>query len=249
MVSFDVAGKAVLVVGGSQGIGLEISRAFAEAGGDVTIVAEVPEVEAVARDLGQQTGREIGALRCDISDQSAVEAALGSLDHLDVLINNAGISPPAGTPIEDPSTNDTFARVLDVNVKGLFWVTQAALPLLGPGGRIVFTASIWAKSAAANYGAYVASKHAVLGLVRTLAHELGPRGITVNAVCPGTTNTPTAATWSQETLDEIAATMVIHNEKILEPEHLAGTYVFLASPAASEITGQAINVDRGQVMA
>jgi NAD(P)-dependent dehydrogenase (short-subunit alcohol dehydrogenase family) len=246
---FDVSDKTVLVVGGNQGIGLAISRAFLDAGSAVTILSEVPDVGEVAERLSSEFGSPVGALHCDISDRDAVAESIGSLERLDVLVNNSGIAPPEGTAIEDASKNDAFARVFDVNVKGLYWVTQAALPLLGDGARIIFTASIWARGAAPGHSAYVSSKHAVLGLVRTLAMELGPRGINVNAVCPGTTRTPTSENWSEETLDAIASSMLIHNDALLEPEHLGGAYVFLASPAASEMTAQAIHVDRGQILA
>lgn len=244
---FDVTGNKVLVVGGNQGIGLAISRAFLDAGADITILSEVADVGEVAESLASEYGRPVGSLHCDISDRDAVTEAIGSLDRLDTLVNNSGIAPAHGTPIDDTSLNDAFEHVHAVNVQGLYWVTQAALPLLHDGSRIIFTGSIWAKSAAPGHSAYVSSKHAVLGLVRTLSMELGPRGINVNAVCPGTTRTPASETWSEDVIAGIRSSMLIHNDALLEPEHLGPTYVFLASPAASEITGQAFNVDRGQV--
>jgi 3-hydroxybutyrate dehydrogenase len=178
-----------------------------------------------------------------------VYATIGALGPIDVLVNNAGVGWK--TPVDGPrdQVDETFSRVIDINLNGHFYVTRAALPAMGAGGRIILTASVWGKAAGAEYAAYCASKHGILGLMRSLAHELGPRGITVNAVCPGTIRTELNEKHiTKEARDLILASMVI-NRGWIEPDELANLYVFLATPAAKDITGQAYNYDRGQVMA
>jgi len=241
--SFDLGGKRVLVVGASSGIGLAIAREFARAGAAVTVVAEVDEVRVAARSIATEIGGEIRAVVCDITDEDAVDRLAAEVDGLDVLINNAGVQGP--TPLADRGANERFRRHLDVNVAGLYWVTQRLAPKMGNGGRIVFTASIWAKTAGPEWSAYVASKHAVLGLVRTLAMELGPRGIAVNAVCPGTTATEVnVREMGEEKLAWLREQMVLH-PGLIPPESIAAAYLFLASPAASFITGHDLAVDGG----
>ena len=140
---------------------------------------------------------------------------------------------------------------------GTFHVTRVALPLMGRGGRILFTASTWGKMAEPLFSAYSASKHAVIGFMRSIARELGPQGIRVNAVCPGWIDSPAlgettaslaAATGQgQAVIVELAAASAALKEAMVASD-LAATYLFLASPAAAHITGQALNVDRGEVM-
>jgi NAD(P)-dependent dehydrogenase (short-subunit alcohol dehydrogenase family) len=131
--------------------------------------------------------REIGAtgLRADVTDPAVVAAALARTGPLDVLVNNAGLERI--TPADDgsPEAVALFRRILDINVTGMAIVTAQALGAMGAGGRILNTASIWGRVGEPLFGAYVASKHAVIGLTKTWAKELGPRGIRVNAVAPG----------------------------------------------------------------
>src|SRR5690606_19730813 len=122
---------------------------------------------------------------CDITDRAAVRRTVGGLGRLDVLVNNAGLE--LITPLLEPGDEVelTFARIIEINVIGTWHVTRAAVLLMAAGASIVLTSSIWGKSGAAGFSAYVASKHATIGLMRTWAKELGPKGIRVNAVCPG----------------------------------------------------------------
>jgi 3-hydroxybutyrate dehydrogenase len=254
MTAFDFRGRRILITGASRGIGEAIALGFVAAGGDVAIMAEDDGVAATAQRMSREADRPVTALRCDIADESAVRDAVGGLKAIDVLINNAGYQPR--TPIGDPSpaVDREFRRVIDVNVLGTYFVTRHALPLMGSGGRILLTSSIWGRTGAAEYSGYCASKHAVLGFMRSLALELGPRGITVNAVCPGWVETE-GAMW---TVRQIAAETGRQPEALIEdylrsqpipgmmaPHDLAATYLFLASEAAADITGQALNVDRG----
>ena len=149
-------------------------------------------------------------------------------------------------------------RIIEINVIGTYYVTREAVPLMGPGSSIVLTSSVWGKSGAADFSAYVTSKHANIGFMRTLAKELGPRGIRVNAVCPGWVRTRAAL----RSLTEVAARAGVSEDAMLadilsaqalpglmEPDDVAGLYLFLASDHAASVSGQAYNVDRGEVMA
>ncbi len=175
----DFVGKQVVVTGASRGIGRGIAEAFLGAGAGVRIIADDPQVI--------ETGAAIGAEAriADITDARAVGEALADLSHIDVLVNNAGLERL--TPVDGPSpeTETMFRRIVDINISGTFIVTRAALPMMTAGGRIINTASVWSRSVEPLFAGYVSSKHAVIGLTKTLAKELGPRGITVNAVCPG----------------------------------------------------------------
>jgi 3-hydroxybutyrate dehydrogenase len=153
---------------------------------------------------------------------------------------------------------DTFRRITDINTNGTFYVTRHAVPKMGPGGRIIVTASIWSRVAVPEFAAYVTSKHANLGFMRVIAKELGPRGIRVNAVCPGWVRTEAAmlslANMSKRTgrseddlLAEIVGAQVLPG--LLEPDDLAAPYLWLASDGAKDMTGQALMLDRGEVMA
>ena len=253
----DFRGKSVLVTGASRGIGYGIAEAFANAGADLTILADDPKTDIAGQALADAAGRPVSALTVDITDATAVKTNIGKMEKIDVLINNAGLE--LITPIDEPGDNieDTFRRIIEINVTGSFLVTRAALPKIPDGGRIIFTASVWGKSAEAGFSAYCASKHAVIGLTRTLAKELGPRNITVNAVCPGWVKTVASMRSlgkmarrydrdEQALLNEIVATQSIGG--LMQPDDIAGPYLFLASQSAANITGQSLNIDRGELM-
>lgn len=251
------AGKRVLVTGASRGIGYGIAEAFAAAGADLAILADDPKVDEAAARLAAAHGRPVAAHLCDITQPDAVARAVGGLGRLDVLVNNAGLERITPLLDDQPATVSMFRRILDINVTGSFLVTRAAVPNMGEGGRVIFTASVWGKSAVAEFSAYCASKHAVIGLTRSLAHELAPRGITVNAVCPGWVRTEAslrslkvmserAGRSEQSMLDDILAGQVLGG--LMEPADVAPLYLFLASEAAASITGQSYGIDRGEVM-
>lgn len=257
-IRYDFSGKHVLVTGASRGIGYGVAKGFAIASANVTILASGESVLVAAQKMTKETGRAVSALQCDITNKAQVRKALASFDTLYILVNNAGLERI--TPLDDPddAVEETFARIIDINVNGTFLVTRYAVPKMHKGGRIIFTSSIWGRTAVGEFSAYCASKHANLGFMRSIAHELGPRGITVNAVCPGWVKTDAAmmslanmskrANRSEEDLlQEIVSAQVIGG--LMEPEDMAALYMFLASDEAKDITGQAYELDRGEVMA
>ncbi|MFT4794773.1 MAG: 3-hydroxybutyrate dehydrogenase [Paracoccaceae bacterium] len=253
-VAFDFTGMSVLVTGASSGIGYAVAMAFAKAGADLTILSEKPGIHDAGRDMGPG----VRAIQCDITDAAMVIDTLAGIARLDVLVNNAGIERPTPLTGDNPAGNAMFERIIATNVTGTQNVTDTLVGRIADGGRIILTASIWAKTAVGGFSAYVASKHANLGLMRTWARELGPRGITVNAVCPGWVKTGPAMNSLREMalaegrsedalLGDITGAQAIGG--LLIPPDMADAYLFLASSGGRNITGQAINVDRGEVMA
>jgi len=224
-----------------------LCREFAFAGAKVTIVAEVPAVHDVARQLAAVCGQPFDSIVCDISDRGAVRDLAERVGQIDVLINNAALT--VETPVTDDSeaTAHLFTRTLEINLTGLYWAAQLLSRRMTDGGRIIFTSSFWGKTAGAGYSAYVASKHGMIGIVRTLAIELGARGISVNAICPHSIGTEKSLKAGPDVIQRATSNMVLHRG-LIPPEDIAGIYVFLASPAGSEITGQAISVDRGAAL-
>lgn len=251
---FDFTGKRALVTGASQGIGFAVARQFRAAGAETIILAENVEIFAAAERLASECGARVHPIRCDIADEGQVAATFTEIGPLDILVNNAGYQPRI--PVADLSAAalDEFRRVTNINIVGTWLVTRAAVASMPRGGRIIMTSSIWGKTGAAEYAGYAASKHAVIGLARSLALELGQREITVNCICPGWVETE-GAMW---TVRQIAAQQGRQAEALIDDylshqplrglmsiEDVAGTYLFIASDAARDITGQAINVDRG----
>ncbi|MEQ8666613.1 MAG: SDR family oxidoreductase [Rhodospirillales bacterium] len=255
---YDFSGKRVLVTGGSRGIGYAVAKRFAETGANVSVMSSGSGVSDAAERLSHATGRAVGAIRCDISNGEAVRESLARFDRLDVLINNAGLERI--TPLDDPDVEveNTFRRIVDINVIGTFLVTRHAVSKMPAGGRIILTGSIWSRTAVPEFSAYCATKHANLGFMRSIAHELGPRSITVNAVCPGWVRTDASmlslsrmaaasARDESDLLDEIVSAQVLYG--LMEPDDMPDVYLFLASEEARNITGQAYMLDRGEVMA
>jgi 3-hydroxybutyrate dehydrogenase len=245
----DFKGQTVLVTGASRGIGLAIAGAFAAAGADLHLLADDAAVEAAAASLGAH-----GHI-ADITDEAALGAVFAGIAKLDILVNNAGLERL--TPIDDDSPENAaaFRRVIEINVVGTFLVTRAALKRMAPGGRIVNTASIWGRVGEPLFSAYVGSKHAVIGLTKSWAKELGPRRIAVNAVAPGWVRTEaslrslkTMAERAGEPEADLLADIVGHQAfaGLMEPDDVTGPYLFLASSLAANITGQTLGIDRGE---
>lgn len=250
--------RHVVITGASRGIGVGIARAFADAGDAVTLIADDEAVRDVAMSMARETGADVCGVRCDVTSDADVAAAFDGGRPIDVLVNNAGVELPTPLGDADASAHADFERILAVNVTGAWRVTRAALPAMRRPGCILITSSIWGRTAISGFSAYVASKHALIGLTRTWAHELAAEGIRVNAICPGWVRTEASMRslrWmaacegrpESELLAEIEGGQVIRG--LMEPADVAGMYLYLASPAAASVTGQAIPVDRGEVMA
>lgn len=248
--TLSFSGKTVVITGASRGIGLGIARGFAAAGASLHLIANDVAVHERALELGATSAE------ADIADRDAVTAALEPVARVDVLINNAGLE--LMTPITDGGDENeaAFRRIVEINIIGTALVTARALPRMQAGASIINTASIWGRVAEARFGAYVASKHAIIGLTKTWARELGPRGIRVNAVCPGWVRTEASmrslgrmaqlnGVSEAALLEDIVGAQALPG--LMEPADMAGTYLFLASEFAANITGQSLGADRGEV--
>jgi NAD(P)-dependent dehydrogenase (short-subunit alcohol dehydrogenase family) len=246
---FDVAGKTVLVTGGSRGIGEMIARGFVEAGATVFISSRKAEV---CNDLAAQlsTVGSCTPLPADLSTEAECQRLAHELarriDHLDVLVNNAGAT--WGAPI-DEYDEKAFERVFALNVKGVFHLTKFLRPLLEAAGtpdspaRVINIGSIdGLKVPMLETYAYSASKAAVHQLTRHLAKRLAPN-VTVNAIAPGPFESKMMHATLEAFGDAIAASAPM--KRIGRPSDMAGAAIFLASPAASYITGVVLPVDGG----
>jgi NAD(P)-dependent dehydrogenase (short-subunit alcohol dehydrogenase family) len=246
--------RTALVTGAGAGIGRAIALALAGAGHDIGVLdIDTGAAEATAVAV-RATGRSAQAAHCDVSDAASVERAVtqitGGLGAVDVLVNNAGILRTA--PFLETSAA-AWREVFAVNLDGAFHVSQAVLPQMVSrrSGCVVNIASWTGKKGVPNHAAYSASKFALIGLTQALAGEMAAHGIRVNAVCPGII-VDTKMREAAERLNEAqglpdVATRVrgIPLQRPGYPEDIAGVVLFLASEAASYMTGQAINVTGG----
>lgn len=237
----DFRGKQIVITGGANGIGFAISQSIASAGGSVWILdlpSEKPE--EVAKSLGGQ-GRAL-----DVTNPRAIRALFDEIPTPDVAVLNAGVASIA--PLAE-TTDAVWDRTVAVNLSGVFHTLQAVSKAMQPRGKgsIVLMASTNSYDGEADLSAYNATKAGVLGILHTAANELGPYGIRVNAVCPGLIRTRlTKASFSNPAiLSDYFRHVPLGRGG--EPEEVAQAVVFLASDAASYITGSALVVDGGQL--
>jgi len=243
--TLPLAGKRALVTGGSRGIGAAIVRRLARDGADVafTYVSNPRQADEAAK-AAQAHGVKALAIQADAADARAVVAAVertrAELGGLDVLVNNAGIARIA--PLDDYRLEDLDA-MLAVNVRAVFVATQAAVRHMKPGGRVINIGSCNAERMPFNGGAvYAMTKAALVGLVKGLARDLGPRGITVNNVQPGpiaTDMNPDQGAFA-ESLKSLLAI-----QRYGSPDEIAGMVAYLASPEAALVTGASLSIDAG----
>jgi NAD(P)-dependent dehydrogenase (short-subunit alcohol dehydrogenase family) len=256
------SGKVALVTGASRGIGRAIAEAYLEEGAKVALCARSSaDLEALAESWNRKDRRAI-ALRCDVTSRDEVARAFDEVEKswgkLHILVNNAGIS--GRTPLDSAgaASDELWDRILETNLKGSYLVTRHALPLMSSGGgRIVNMSSVLGRFGVPGYAAYCTAKHGIIGFTRALALELAPRGITVNALCPGWVETDMA----DQGIRETAAVLGISPEefreqaiagvplkRFIDPPEIAKLVLYLTSDDASAVTGQAYNICGGQVM-
>lgn len=251
------AQRHAVITGGGSGIGAAVARQLLDQGLRVTLIGRSLER---LRAQQQALGGEVGLQACDVGDEASVAAAFAAassaLGPVDILINNAGqveTAPLAKTSLE------SWQRLLNVNLTGTFLCSRAVLPGMSERGfgRIVNVASTAALKGYAYVAAYCAAKHGVLGLTRALALETVKKGITVNAVCPGYTETEivvqavqTIMAKTGRTAEAARAELAAANPqgRLIQPEEVAATVAWLVGEGSASITGQAIAVAGGEVM-
>lgn len=238
--------RQVLVTGGGTGIGRAIAHSFAENGDHVTICGRrLAPLEETTK------GYDMTLVQADVTDEAAVNGLFTT--PFDVVIANAGIARNA--KLTDLSLND-WNDTLNVTLTGVFLTFRAALPQMSKGGRLIAIASTASLQGGSTLAAYVAAKHGVLGLVRSVAKEVAKTGVTCNAVCPGFVDTEIAAGAAQGVakkfnVDEAKAMDMIvaanPMRRLIEPQEVAATALFLASEGAASINGHALSVSGGEI--
>lgn len=238
-------GKTALISGASRGIGRAIAIRFAEHGAFVGINYNSSEKEAkkVLGTIEEKNGSGM-LLKGDIASLEEVRNMISNFvdraDHIDILVNNAGIYVRnyfKDLPLE------TWRRVLDVNLNGCYNLCKCSLPFIPNGGRIIFISSQLAFKGSAHGADYATSKAGMLGLMRSLALELAPKNILVNAVAPGTIDTDIVAHYTEEMRRKRESEIPLG--RLGKPEEVANVCLFLASDLSSYITGETINVNGG----
>lgn len=241
--------KCALITGGGSGIGRAVCLALAREGADVAVADVNPQAAEATSQEVRKSGRKAVALRVDVTDPASVQAMVGGavreLGRIDVLVNSAGVReivPFLDLPFVD------WQRVIATNLTGTFLCSQAVAQYLvaqGRGGKIVNITSVAGVMAVPNRPAYVSSKHAVVGLTKEMAMELGDKNIQVNAVAPGVVETGMTSSYFANP-ELVASLKKVHPAgRWAQPEEIAGLILFLASDEAGFITGATFLIDGG----
>jgi NAD(P)-dependent dehydrogenase (short-subunit alcohol dehydrogenase family) len=248
--TYDFSGRVAFVTGASSGMGLATARAFAQAGAALSLTDVNAEALAAAETELRDAGHRVLGIDCDVSDEHQVAAAVSttvqSFGRLDMAYNNAGIQSPTTDAADE--TADTFDRVNAINLRGIWTSMKHELAHMRTqgSGAIVNCSSLGGLVGLPGRAAYHASKHGVIGLTRSAALEYAPRGIRINAICPGTIETPMVTQMIEGgdlDRDQAAADQPI--ARLGTAEEMAAAVLWLCSPAASFIVGVALPVDGG----
>ena len=238
--------KVAIVTGSSRGIGAEIARTLAHAGAKVIVnyAGNQKAAEAVCAEITQAGGESL-AVKADVSNSAEMrklfDAAIDRFKRVNILVNNAGVL--LSRSIAETS-DEEFDRILNINVKSVFYALREAATRLADGGRVVSLSSTVTRLMLPNYGAYAASKGAVEQMTRIFAKEAGKRAITANIISPGPVNTELFTTGkSEETIKRLASMSFMG--RIGKPKDIAGVVLFLVSDAAGWVTGQNISASGG----
>jgi NAD(P)-dependent dehydrogenase (short-subunit alcohol dehydrogenase family) len=248
--TYDFAGQVALVTGAGSGMGLATAQAFAQAGASVVLADINEDALHVATDDLTGSGHQALGVTCDVSDEGQVAAmvddAVATFGRLDMTFNNAGIQIPPSDAADEPAEN--FDRVNGINVRGVWACMKHELRQMRVqgSGSIVNCSSLGGLVGLPGRAAYHASKHGVIGLTRSAALEYAPRGIRINAVCPGTIETPMVTDMIAR--GELEAAEATRNQpigRLGRAEEIAAAVLWLCSPAASFVLGVALPVDGG----
>ncbi len=243
-------GKIAVVTGGAQGIGRAIALGLAREGANIVVAdLQADKAKAVVEEA-RAAGIESLAVETDVSREDSVknlaEQTLNRFDRVDILVNDAGIFPQARVA---KMAEEDWDRVIDINLGGNFLCCRAFVPSMRArkSGRVISIASGIAHTGAVGGAHYAASKAGIIGFIKALAREVGPDGITANAICPSIIDTalPRGHRSAEEMKERLLRNPLSH---VMQPEDLVGAVLFLASNAAAYITGQAVNVNCGTVM-
>ncbi|TDZ98501.1 Levodione reductase [Mycobacteroides salmoniphilum] len=248
--TYDFTGQVALVTGASSGMGLTTARAFAQSGASVVLADINPATLGAVTDDLTAAGHQVLGVQCDVSDEAsvaaAVRAAVDSYGRLDMAFNNAGIQVPPSDAADEPA--EAFDRVNAINLRGV-WAAmkhELAQMRIQGSGAIVNCSSLGGLVGLPGRAAYHASKHGVLGLTKSAALEYAPRGIRINAICPGLIATPMVTDMiDQGELDLSDAVANQPINRLGEPEEIAAAVLWLCSPGASFVVGVALPVDGG----
>jgi len=247
---YDFRGQVALVTGASSGMGLATTRAFAEAGAAVVLADINEEALRTATDELTSAGHQAIGVTCDVSDEAQVgamvERARASFGRLDMAFNNAGIQVPPSDAADEPAEH--FDRVNAINLRGVWTCMKHELRQMRAqgSGAIVNCSSLGGLVGLPRRAAYHASKHGVIGLTKSAALEYAPRGIRINAVCPGTIDTPMVADMLEKQAD--AMKEIMRDQpigRLGRSDEIAAAVLWLCSPGASFVLGVALPVDGG----